>query len=238
MSRKTKEKNKYKHKKNNNFTYDKYSMFYLLLDTSKISKYESSNDYYLQYIRQYKLDGLKFKLNRFYGFNFPAFFMGPLFYMYNGLFLGLFVNLILTLLVFNIISSIIPSLLTYLPVFVISNIICAFLANYFMIIKHKDNINKSIKYTDDLNLARNYIEKMNIKFKSLNLLLSIPYSVFIFYLMFFILNPINFINPSQAIDNINSDIAKDVEYFIKKEREKQFLEYIEKQKEKQKIINK
>ena len=44
---------------------------------------------------KYKKNRFMFKLEQFYGFNFLAFILGPVFYMYSGLFAGLFSTLLI-----------------------------------------------------------------------------------------------------------------------------------------------
>lgn len=189
---------------------DSYSIQYHLIDSAELSNYESTNDYFFYYLRQYKNDGMNFRLNRFYGFNFSAFFLGPLYYMYNGLFAGLFFTLMFMVIFFNSINIFIPQILPYLPLFMVGNTICGFFANYFVIMKHEANIKNSMKYSKDLNVLRKYVKKLNTKFKSINLLLSIPYIIIIFYVIFFITNPNYLSNPLESIQMINKDITSDL----------------------------
>ncbi len=204
----------------NTIQLDDYSLLCHTLSKAKLSKYDSSNEYYWFYIKQYIQDHLSFKLNRFYGFNFVAFFFGPLFYMYNAMYGGLFVSLLLTLFTFNLIDLFAPFLLGNIPIFLIGNMYCALLANYFVILKHRDRIYDSLKYTKELPTLLDYVGKLNTKYKFLNLLGSIPAIVVIFYSMFFITNPTYFTNPVKSIQEINNTLNDEMSKFdnVRQER--------------------
>lgn len=195
-------------KKNNNETkLDYFSLLWNTIELIGISKSKDNNEYYHYYMKQYKADNFKFKINRFYGFNFPALFLGPIYYMYSGLYAGLFVVLVLNLMITELLFNISPLIFKFVPMFLIGNIIGAFLANYFVLLKSIYNFNQSLKYTQDKQLLIQYTENLNTKRKWFNIVISIPYSIFLFYLLLFINHPSYFLSPIESVDQINKEIS-------------------------------
>ena len=183
---------------------DDYSLKYNLIDNIDISKNKNSNEYYHQYMSKYKKNRFMFKLEQFYGFNFLAFILGPVFYMYSGLFAGLFSTLLITMLVIQFLTYFSPFVFNFIPYFLMSNLICGFFANYFIILKAESNFEKSTKYTKSIPLLIEYTEKLNTKFKFLNIIMAIPYSIFLFYFFLYISNPVYFLHPIQSFFEINT----------------------------------
>lgn len=192
---------------NNTTKLDNFSLLWNTIELIDISKSKTNNEYYHYYMKQYKKDNFKFKINRFYGFNFPALFLGPIYYMYSGLYVGLFVVLLLTLMTTQVLFNIYPLIFKFVPMFLVGNIIGAFLANYFVLLKSVYNFNQSLKYTKDKQLLIQYTEKLNTKRKWLNIIFSIPYSIFLFYLLLFINHPSYFLSPIESVQQINKEIS-------------------------------
>lgn len=196
-----------KKNKDNISALDDFSLLWNTIDLVDISKSKTNNEYYHYYMGQYKKDNFNFKLNRFYGFNFPALFLGPIYYMYSGLYVGLFIVLLLNLMITQLLFNISPLIFKFIPMFLIGNIIGAFLANYFVLLKSVYNFNQSLKYTKDKQLLIQYTENLNTKKKWLNIIISIPYSIFLFYLLLFINHPSYFLSPVESLQQINKEIS-------------------------------
>lgn len=172
----------------------------------KVSNTSSNNEYYLSFIEKYKIDNFQFKLHRFYGFNLAALILGPIYYMYSGLYLGLFFVMMLTVILSQAIYLFSPVFSYFFPMFLLGNFIGAFLANYFVILKSESNFKISLKYTSNIENIILYTEKLNTKGKFLNLFISIPYLFMLFYLIIYITHPEYFINPIDSLDIISTEI--------------------------------
>lgn len=185
---------------------DEYSLLWNNINHINISTSKSNNEFYQQYMLKYKQDKFIFKLNRFYGLNIPALILGPIFYMYSGLYLGLFLTLLLTMTVTQILFNIYPNIFHYFPMFMVGNIIGALLANYFILLKSVSNFHLSLKYTQDKSKLIEYTETLNLKYKWINFLIFIPYSIFLFYLLMYIYNPSYLLNPIESFHLINKEL--------------------------------
>ena len=88
----------------------------------------------------------------------------------------------------------------------VGNIIGALLANYFVLLKSVSNFHLSLKYTQDKSKIIEYTEKLNLKYKWINFLIFIPYSIFLFYLLMYIYNPSYLLNPIESFHLINKEL--------------------------------
>ena len=201
--------------KRQQFNYTPEYWHYFLLDKLKVSSYESTNDYYKCYLSQYKKDGFRFKLNRFYGFNFSTLFLGPIFYMYNGLFLGLFWTFLLTVVFVNFTTIYTPFIYEYFNMIFVGNIVSAIFANYFMVLKFENNLKTSIKYSNNEQKILEYTYNRSDKFKFFNIIMMIPYCFFLFYLIGYLTNPNMMLHPIDSFNNINHEMAKEFDWLIK-----------------------
>lgn len=102
-----------------------------------VSNQKSHQQYFQGYIQQYIDDGLCFKINRFYGFNFLAAILSPLYFIINGLYVGLLCYLLLCTLLFNLI---IYFNIPYIPIIAVNMLVAGLIANYFVILKLETGI--------------------------------------------------------------------------------------------------
>lgn len=186
-----------------------YDVMYMVFDKLKVSNFDSLNDYYQPLFAKYKTDGMKFKINQFYGFNKLAFFFGFIWYIYNGLYLGFFLNILIALVTINFLNGIAYLLFQatgfdlMIPTILIIHIVGALLANYCLIIKNQKYIEKGLRKHKTQEKLIDYVLNKNTGLQYFNFMKSIPYFIVLFALFSVYTFPQIITEPEQAMRNIN-----------------------------------
>lgn len=170
--------------------HDVTSMRYKLTPMMEITKSDTLTTHYQDLFKIYQRNNYRFPFHSWgnYMFNPFALILGPLYFVFNRLYMGIFIVLML---MFSIAQSILSlPYTTPLTVYLMGNILCCLTADFFIVhkaVRELDKVIENPKFESEYDILRS-IYLRHTKFRVFHGLFGIIFITFILYCAFVILH--------------------------------------------------